>query len=555
MSRVWSSDRGRAAVGDPAEGPSRRKIFKRAVGVAAVGAAGGSVLGIASPASAAEQSTTVEPGAVAPTVVSLTDAPSISVDASLGNDFRVTIAGNRTMVNPSNPTDGQRIVFEITQGAGGSYTISWGSDYGFSAGLPQPTLSTAQGKTDLLFFVYNATIGQWLLTAFVNDFASASGGTTPNGTYRLFPATNGPSSAFSNNTDWIAGVGFQVTDSGMWFEGYWWWVCNTGQQTTPVDFALWQITSNSAGILIPGSHVKSGTLNAGQWNYVPLATPIQLSLHTGYMAAVGFVCTTGFPYTPNQFGADDPYASGITNGPLFAWPNTGATRWDSIAQGAYSEASADPTANMPFSDVNSANLWMDVQVSNTAPSGYSGSYRLWPNQPDPYDWQNDTPTNNWTLGTEFNLSQACNLNNIWFYSPSGTNQLPTECGIWNVADQAIVVGTHNASPSWSGAAGGGWISCSYSGVTLPAGDYKVSVFNGASNVVTWSATSFPYWSSPGFGADGITNGPLSAPNAKSAASPGQSTYHQGTSFSYPDTYVPGIGSATYWVDVEVTPSA
>ena len=523
MGRAWSSDRDIAVAKDPAEGLSRRKIFKRAVGVAAVGAAGGSVLGIASPASAADESTglagraaslqgtTVEQGAVAPAVVALTDAQTITVDASLGNDFRVTIAGNRTMVNPSNSTNGQQIVFQITQGAGGSYTITWGSDYAFSAGLPQPTLSTQQGQTDLLFFVYNATIGKWLLAAFVKGFAAVGGGGGSNGTYRLFPSTNGPSSAFSDNTDWIAGVGFEVTDGGMWFEGYWWWVCNTGQQTTPVNFALWQITSNSAGILIPGSHVTSGTLTAGQWNYVPLATPIQLSLRTGYMAAVGFVCTTGFPYTPNQFDTGDPYASGITNGPLFAWPNTGATRWDSIAQGAYSVASADPTANMPSSDVNSANLWMDVQVSDTAPSGYSGSYRLWPNQPDPYNWQDDTPTNNWTLGTEFNLSQACMLDNIWFYSPSGTSQLPTECGIWNVADHTIVADTHNASPSWSGAAGSGWISCSYSGVTLPAGDYKVSVFNGASNVVTWSATSSPYWSSPGFGANGITNGPLSQP--------------------------------------------
>ena len=71
----------------------------------------------ASQASAAAQATTVESGALAPAVVILADAATIAVDASLGNDFRVTIAGNRTMVNPANPADGQKITFQVTQGS------------------------------------------------------------------------------------------------------------------------------------------------------------------------------------------------------------------------------------------------------------------------------------------------------------------------------------------------------------------------------------------------------------------------------------------------------
>lgn len=148
---------------------SRRKIFKGAVGVAV----GGAVLAeiTASPASAAAQATTVAPGAVAPTVVQLTDAATIAVDASLGNDFRVTIAGNRTMGTPANPANGEQIVFQITQGSGAPYTITWASGYEFSAGLPQPALSSTAGQTDLLGFVYNATTGTWLLTAFLNGFS------------------------------------------------------------------------------------------------------------------------------------------------------------------------------------------------------------------------------------------------------------------------------------------------------------------------------------------------------------------------------------------------
>jgi hypothetical protein len=125
---------------------------------------------IASPASAAAQATTTEPGAVAPAVVNLTDAVTIAVDASLGNDFRVTIAGNRTMGNPANPANGQQIIFQVTQGPGGAFALAWGSSYEFSADLPQPSLSTTAGQTDLLGFIYNAAKGTWLLAAFVNGF-------------------------------------------------------------------------------------------------------------------------------------------------------------------------------------------------------------------------------------------------------------------------------------------------------------------------------------------------------------------------------------------------
>jgi len=150
---------------------SRRKIFKGAVGAVAAGAVGGAVLAEAAPASAAAQATNVEPGAVAPAVVHLTDAATIAVDASAGNDFRVTIAGNRTMGTPSNPSNGQQIIFQITQGTGAPFTITWASGYEFSAALPQPALSSSAGKTDLLGFVYNATTGTWLLAAFLNGFS------------------------------------------------------------------------------------------------------------------------------------------------------------------------------------------------------------------------------------------------------------------------------------------------------------------------------------------------------------------------------------------------
>jgi hypothetical protein len=149
---------------------SRRKIFKGAIGVAAVGATGAVLTDAATPALAAQGAATIESGAVAPTVVNLADAPTIAVDASAGNDFRVTLAGNRTMGTPANPVNGQQIIFQVTQGSGGPFTLTWSSGYEFSADLPQPALSTTAGQTDLLGFVYNAAKDVWLLAAFVNGF-------------------------------------------------------------------------------------------------------------------------------------------------------------------------------------------------------------------------------------------------------------------------------------------------------------------------------------------------------------------------------------------------
>jgi hypothetical protein len=147
---------------------SRRKIVMGAVGVAGAGATGAVLTGTASSALAGD--TTVEPGAVAPAVVQLTDAAMIAVDASLGNDFRVTIAGDRTMGTPANPENGLQIIFQVTQGPGGPFTLTWDGGYGFSTDLPQPSLSTTAGQTDLLGFVYNGPMGSWLLAAFVNGF-------------------------------------------------------------------------------------------------------------------------------------------------------------------------------------------------------------------------------------------------------------------------------------------------------------------------------------------------------------------------------------------------
>jgi hypothetical protein len=108
---------------------------------------------------------------ISPNVVTLTDGSTIAVNAALGNDFRLNLTGNgHTISNPTHPSDGQRIIFQITQGSGAPHTISWGTAYQFSSAMPPLVLSTTPGDTDIAGFIYNISIGQWLYVALANGF-------------------------------------------------------------------------------------------------------------------------------------------------------------------------------------------------------------------------------------------------------------------------------------------------------------------------------------------------------------------------------------------------
>jgi hypothetical protein len=309
---------------------------------------------------------------------------------------------------------------------------------------------------------------------------------------------------------------------------------------------------------MPGSVVTSGDLIAGQWNWIPLKTPLALSIGAAVTAAgpAEYVAAIGvngpFPSTQGSFGAGDKYDAGITSGPLNAFSAQSGTLPSGlgIQQGTFSTTNSDPSATPPLAgDTTNDNFWVDVQVTDAAPDGTS--YRLWPGFPTIPPTQN-LDTFEQTMGTEFTLSQWCALDNIWFYSPPGSAQLPTRCGIWNVRNRQVVSGTDNTSPSWSGAKGSGWISCSYSGVFLPPADYKVTVYTPGGSGNFYQETE-DYFGGGGPASAGVSYGPLSAPDTASATPPGQTTFQHG-GWLYPDTYDHQFHGQNRWVDVEVTPA-
>jgi hypothetical protein len=94
---------------------------------------------------------TVDGAAVGP-IVALTDASSIATNLALSNNYSVTLAGNRTLANPTNTVAGQSGSIFVTQDGTGSRTLAYGTNFKFVAGTA-PTLSTAASSVDRIDYV------------------------------------------------------------------------------------------------------------------------------------------------------------------------------------------------------------------------------------------------------------------------------------------------------------------------------------------------------------------------------------------------------------------
>jgi len=104
-------------------------------------------------------------------VAALTDAATIATDAALGNNFRVTLGGNRTLGSPTNPNNGQRITWEFIQDATGSRTLTLVSTFGLGTDVPAVVLSTTAGRRDYMTAIYNSTVPRWSVIDFKRGYS------------------------------------------------------------------------------------------------------------------------------------------------------------------------------------------------------------------------------------------------------------------------------------------------------------------------------------------------------------------------------------------------
>ncbi len=243
---------------------------------------------------------------------------------------------------------------------------------------------------------------------------------------------------------------------------------------------------------------------------------------------------------------------------------------------------------MPSVGNTSFNPWVDVIISDVPPAGFTGPYELWPNKFNTSPATGLDTNQAFNLAVEIDLAQACAIGNLKFWSITGAASLPTRVGIWNIANQQLVAS--NAAPAWlnaltgaAGLAGAGKVKTTMPATVLPAGRYRVSVWNSAGAVAAWSPREFGYFLT-GAGSSGITWGPVSSPAQGSASSayvfqpnpgsvppytdgvrqePSNGTFYFDT-FAFPYLAVDFIFSAgapagaiaeNFWIDLELSPVA
>lgn len=86
----------------------------------------------------------------------LADGANISWDLDDNQTTEVTLAGNRTLDNPTNKQAGSTYILKVTQDGTGSRTLAYGSEYKWAGGVA-PVLSTAAGAIDIITFYCDGT--------------------------------------------------------------------------------------------------------------------------------------------------------------------------------------------------------------------------------------------------------------------------------------------------------------------------------------------------------------------------------------------------------------
>ena len=106
-------------------------------------------------------------GPVKSFITTLTDAASVAVSMNTGNNFLVTLGGNRTLAAPSNATTGQTGSIYVVQDGTGNRTLSYNTVWKFPGGSV-PAATSTSGAVDML--VYNVRSAATIDTVMLKDF-------------------------------------------------------------------------------------------------------------------------------------------------------------------------------------------------------------------------------------------------------------------------------------------------------------------------------------------------------------------------------------------------
>jgi hypothetical protein len=100
----------------------------------------------------------------------LTPGVTVALDASLSDTFTLVADQSFTLSNPTNPTDGQRIVVRIKQDGTGSRLITFDTKWRFGTDITAVVLSVAANAVDYIGAYYNATDDMWDILAVAKGY-------------------------------------------------------------------------------------------------------------------------------------------------------------------------------------------------------------------------------------------------------------------------------------------------------------------------------------------------------------------------------------------------
>lgn len=98
-------------------------------------------------------------------VAPLVDGANIATDAASGSRFTVTLAGNRTLLSPTNAADGMHRVWEaVASAAQRTLTLTTGAAGAFTAtgALTPAVITIPSGQTAVLEAFYSSVVNRWI---------------------------------------------------------------------------------------------------------------------------------------------------------------------------------------------------------------------------------------------------------------------------------------------------------------------------------------------------------------------------------------------------------
>jgi hypothetical protein len=182
-------------------------------------------------------------------------------------------------------------------------------------------------------------------------------------------------------------------------------------------------------------------------------------------------------------------------------------------------------------------------------------YRLWPST-NGGAFTVDSGTND--LGMQFSVTQpGCTLTGYYIWIPVGGDTIGSsfKMQLFSTTNGTSGSLVANSTVTYSGTlTAGAWNfialptppALSVGTVYTVVRTYSPAVSN------SYGATA-SYWTTGGAGAAGITNGPITAPQASAALNSAQGSFNEPSTGGYPATA--SANQSNFWVDVQVTQTA